>query len=236
MSDTNTPDTTSPTPPSRIFKYNDQTFADPGPAYTPDQIRSHLAAYFPELGQATIAERQREDGVVEITFHKQITTKGSGDATAETRRIDILTAELVQLPVRVDPPLRFAVIGKLHPIAVNRQQELTPPGTLPLAMAPDKQRKQLGIAQVANLGLKLLAEPVAVILAAAERPAGQELKYVTAALMPVAGLGQVQNLGLQPVAGHIGRVAMGRDGLRPRLRRRVLATDGHNRAIAVGRL
>jgi PRTRC genetic system protein C len=103
MSDTNTPDTTSPTPPSRIFKYNDQTFADPGPAYTPDQIRSHLAAYFPELGQATIAEKQREDGVVEITFHKQITTKGGGDATAETRRIDILTAELGRLPVRVDP-------------------------------------------------------------------------------------------------------------------------------------
>ncbi len=129
---------TTETPVKRLFVYGDQTFNDPGPAYTTDQIRSHLAAFFPELGQATIAERQREDGVVEITFHKQITTKGGGDATAETKRIDILTAELSRLPVRLDPlaavwtdlgepPLTYrrllAVYDSLSPAAAANDDE-----------------------------------------------------------------------------------------------------------------
>ena len=102
MSDTTTTPTTD-TPVKRIFVYGDQTFDDPGPAYSADQVRAHLAAYFPELGQALVREKQRPDGLLEISFHKQITTKGSGDVTAETRRIDILTAELSRLPVRLDP-------------------------------------------------------------------------------------------------------------------------------------
>lgn len=67
--------TSSPTPP-RVFRYGDHTFADPGPAYSVDQVRSHLAAYFPELGRATAEETTRPDGAVEITFRKQVTTKG----------------------------------------------------------------------------------------------------------------------------------------------------------------
>jgi PRTRC genetic system protein C len=63
--------------PRRLFRYGEHTFDDPGPQYSPDQVRSHLTAYFPELGQATAHETARADGVVEITFRKQVTTKGS---------------------------------------------------------------------------------------------------------------------------------------------------------------
>jgi PRTRC genetic system protein C len=63
--------------PTRLFRYGDHTFDDPGPQYSPDAVRRHLSAYFPELGQATAHETTRPDGVVEITFRKQVTTKGS---------------------------------------------------------------------------------------------------------------------------------------------------------------
>jgi PRTRC genetic system protein C len=63
--------------PTRLFRYGDHTFDDPGPQYSPDAVRRHLSAYFPELGQATAHETTRPDGVLEITFRKQVTTKGS---------------------------------------------------------------------------------------------------------------------------------------------------------------
>ena len=81
MSDTTTTitdaaDAAAPAP-QRLFRYGEHTFDDPGPQYSPDQVRSHLTAYFPELGQATAHETVRPDGMVEITFRKQVTTKGS---------------------------------------------------------------------------------------------------------------------------------------------------------------
>jgi PRTRC genetic system protein C len=61
---------------SRVFKYNGQVYEDPGPEYTPEEIRSHLATIYPEVAQADIQEKTLEDGTVEITFVKRAGTKG----------------------------------------------------------------------------------------------------------------------------------------------------------------
>ena len=138
-------DTTIETPVKRIFVYGDQTFADPGAAYTPDQIRAHLSAFFPELGQATMAEKQREDGVVEITFHKQITTKGSGTATAASSRSDSLTAELSQLPVWDDPlAAAWADLGDA-PLTYRRLQSVYDSLSLAAAANDDEQEARQGM-------------------------------------------------------------------------------------------
>jgi PRTRC genetic system protein C len=124
MSDT-APAPTTGTPVKRIFVYDDQTFADPGPAYSTDQVRAHLAAYFPELGQAVVKEKQRPDGLLEVSFHKQITTKGSDLADAEAERVQQLTAVLSQLPPLTDPlpdlldaleePLTYDLLLQVYP-------------------------------------------------------------------------------------------------------------------------
>ena len=138
-------DTTIETPVKRIFIYGDQTFADPGAVYTPDQIRAHLSAFFPELGQATIVEKQREDGVVEITFHKQITTKGSGAATAASSRSDSLTAELSQLPVWNDPlAAAWADLGDA-PLTYRRLQSVYDSLSLAAAANDDEQEARQGM-------------------------------------------------------------------------------------------
>jgi PRTRC genetic system protein C len=66
----------------RIFRYADQTFPDPGPQYSVEQILSHLKGYFPELGHAKTEEKCLEDGTLEITFRKQVTRKGSSPGAA----------------------------------------------------------------------------------------------------------------------------------------------------------
>ena len=138
-------DTTIETPVKRIFVYGDQTFTDPGAAYTPDQIRAHLSAFFPELGQATMAEKQREDGVVEIAFHKQITTKGSGAATAASSRISSLTAELSRLPVWDDPlAAAWADLGE-PPLTYRRLQSVYDSLSLAAAANDDEQEARQGM-------------------------------------------------------------------------------------------
>ena len=67
----------------RIFRYGDQTFPDPGPQYSVEQILSHLKGYFPELGHAKTEEKQMDDGTLEFTFSKQVTRKGSFPGAAE---------------------------------------------------------------------------------------------------------------------------------------------------------
>jgi PRTRC genetic system protein C len=61
---------------SRVFKYNGEAYEDPGPEYTPEEIRSHLATIYPEVAQAEIQEKTLEDGTVEVTFVKRAGTKG----------------------------------------------------------------------------------------------------------------------------------------------------------------
>lgn len=71
--------TTTQDQPARVFRYGDHKIPDPGAEYSSEQVRTHLTTYFPELAQATSDERALADGTVEITFRKQVTTKGSGD-------------------------------------------------------------------------------------------------------------------------------------------------------------
>ncbi|MCI0399013.1 MAG: hypothetical protein L0332_13545 [Chloroflexi bacterium] len=68
--------TTAPT--RRVFRYGDHQIPDPGPQYTPEQVRQSLACYLPELANATTEEKNLPDGTVEIAFRKQVTTKGAG--------------------------------------------------------------------------------------------------------------------------------------------------------------
>ncbi|MCI0580183.1 MAG: PRTRC system protein C [Chloroflexi bacterium] len=68
--------TTEATPITRrVFKYGGQTFPDPGEEYTAQQVLNHLKTFFPELGHATIEEKNLADGTLEITFNKQVTRK-----------------------------------------------------------------------------------------------------------------------------------------------------------------
>jgi PRTRC genetic system protein C len=69
-------DTTTTASVRRVFKYGDHTFDDPGASFTVPQVQQHLRTFFPELAQATAKETTRSDGAVEITFVKQVTTKG----------------------------------------------------------------------------------------------------------------------------------------------------------------
>ena len=61
---------------SRVFKYNDQTYQDPGPEYTVDEVKKHLASIYPEVSQAEVQTKDIEDGTQEITFVKRAGTKG----------------------------------------------------------------------------------------------------------------------------------------------------------------
>jgi PRTRC genetic system protein C len=127
---------------NRIFVYGDHTFADPGPAYTPDQIRSHLTAYFPELGQATIKETKRPDGKLEVSFHKQITTKGSDLVDAEAEWVQQVTAVLSQLPPVTDPlPDLLDALDK--PLTYDLLLQVYPP----LAAAADHNDREAGLRQ-----------------------------------------------------------------------------------------
>ena len=73
-----TPEPAAPelAPRRRVFRYGDKSFPDPGAAYTPQQVLDHLKAFFPELGHARTEEKTLADGTLEITFSKQVTTKG----------------------------------------------------------------------------------------------------------------------------------------------------------------
>ena len=63
-------------PTNRIFKYGNKTIPAPGPEYSNEQVLAFCRAYFPELGQAKIEEKTLENGTLEVTFSKQVTTKG----------------------------------------------------------------------------------------------------------------------------------------------------------------
>lgn len=60
----------------RIFKYQGQTYDDPGPEYTVEEVKKHLATIFPEVSQAEIQKKELDDGTLEITFVKRAGTKG----------------------------------------------------------------------------------------------------------------------------------------------------------------
>jgi PRTRC genetic system protein C len=68
----------------RLFRYGGQTFPDPGPAYSVENVLRHLQGFLPELAQAKVEEKQLPDGTLEITFSKQVARKGAArKGTAE---------------------------------------------------------------------------------------------------------------------------------------------------------
>jgi len=60
----------------RIFKYSGQTYQDPGPEYTIEEIKQHLASIYPEVAAAEVQQKTMDDGTLEITFVKRAGTKG----------------------------------------------------------------------------------------------------------------------------------------------------------------
>lgn len=59
----------------RIFVYDGREFPDPDPNLTVDQVRQHMANYFPELSNATSSENKEGENTV-ITLTKRVGTKG----------------------------------------------------------------------------------------------------------------------------------------------------------------
>jgi PRTRC genetic system protein C len=64
---------------SRRFVYDGKEIPNVPNEMSIEEVRKHLAVYFPELGHATHTEKA-ENGVLTITFHKQVTSKGSEHA------------------------------------------------------------------------------------------------------------------------------------------------------------
>jgi PRTRC genetic system protein C len=94
-----TQDPATTVPARRVFIYGEHRFDDPGAAYTVEHVKNHLQVYFPELARATTEEKTLADGMVEITFRKQVARKGSGDAG----RMALLLSELAAVPTYEDP-------------------------------------------------------------------------------------------------------------------------------------
>jgi PRTRC genetic system protein C len=62
---------------TRIFKYQDQTWEDPGEGFSNEDVKKHLTQFFPELAQATIEVKELDDGSTEVRFVKKAGTKGA---------------------------------------------------------------------------------------------------------------------------------------------------------------
>lgn len=108
--------TTSTETQRRVFIYGDHRFDDPGAEYTVEQIRTHLAAYFPELAHATTEEKNLPDGTVAITFRKQVARKGAGDEL--DNRLSLLLAELEAVPPYNDPLVELTAILGREPLTL----------------------------------------------------------------------------------------------------------------------
>lgn len=61
---------------TRVFVYGDQAWDEPGAEYTDEEVRKHLAGFFPELANATTERRALDDGRTEVKFVKRAGTKG----------------------------------------------------------------------------------------------------------------------------------------------------------------
>ena len=60
----------------RIFVYDGREFPDPDPNLKVDEVRQHMANFFPELSNAESKESKRgEDTIIE--FKKRVGTKGT---------------------------------------------------------------------------------------------------------------------------------------------------------------
>ncbi len=60
---------------TRLFKYRDKTFPDPGAEHSVEAVRQVLVTFFPELARCRIDTNEEGDTIV-VEFVKQATTKG----------------------------------------------------------------------------------------------------------------------------------------------------------------
>ena len=120
--------------PARIFKYADKIFPDPGPEYSAAQVLQHLRTFFPELGHAKTEEKTLDNGMLEITFSKQVTRKGALPMPqAEALAIDTLMATLTAV-LPYDNPL--------NPVYETLNQSRLATGQ-PLTLGAIRQQSQL---------------------------------------------------------------------------------------------
>lgn len=61
----------------REFAYNGMNLPDPGPAFTPDQVRDLYTAQYPELTTAAVDGPEIKDTVMRYTFVRAAGAKGS---------------------------------------------------------------------------------------------------------------------------------------------------------------
>ena len=60
---------------ARVFVYDGREFPDPDPSRTPEQIRTMMSDFFPELANAEIREAGKGDDTV-YEFVRKVGTKG----------------------------------------------------------------------------------------------------------------------------------------------------------------
>ena len=60
---------------AREFIYDGRTFPDPDPSLTPEQVRTMMTDFFPELANAEVREAKKGDDTVH-EFIRRVGTKG----------------------------------------------------------------------------------------------------------------------------------------------------------------
>jgi PRTRC genetic system protein C len=79
MSTIDTTDTTTPTPAvrtRRIFMHGTMRLSDPGQTMTPEQVKAHYAASYPDLANATVSLKESKNGTETFEFKRAVATKG----------------------------------------------------------------------------------------------------------------------------------------------------------------
>lgn len=70
------PSTPPPDHRERVFKYGDETWADPGPEWTNEAVRKALAETIAAMRDADIVVTDLDDGRQQVEFIKRAGTKG----------------------------------------------------------------------------------------------------------------------------------------------------------------
>ena len=76
----------------RVFKYNALSLQDPGPQYTPIQVRDLYSATYPEINTAAIEGPEEKNGELIYTFRRAVGTKGTeiDEASKRAFRLQIM--------------------------------------------------------------------------------------------------------------------------------------------------
>lgn len=67
---------------ARVFVYDSREFPDPDPKQSVDEVRQHMASFFPELSNAEVKESKRPSATVAgevetvIEFKRRVGVKG----------------------------------------------------------------------------------------------------------------------------------------------------------------